>query len=103
MLDDGGARSRLVAGSGRVSGRRGAAARTMRGLRVNGKTLRPSFVNVTKFMLPFVAWNIALVIVYAISLVQVRFAQPLSASCRVPRYSKPRACWGLMWAKQPGA
>ncbi|PNW79070.1 hypothetical protein CHLRE_09g399663v5 [Chlamydomonas reinhardtii] len=96
MLDDGGARSRLVAGSGRVSGRRGAAARTMRGLRVNGKTLRPSFVNVTKFMLPFVAWNIALVIVYAISLVQLEGLQgPLAslnmASHIIYRYTRVRA------------
>ncbi|KAG2423934.1 hypothetical protein HXX76_014875 [Chlamydomonas incerta] len=91
MLDDAGGRRRSKAG-----GRRGAVARTVRGLRINGKTLQPSFATVTKFMAPFVAWNIALVIVYAISLVQLEGMQgPLAslnmASHIIYRYTRVRA------------
>ncbi|KAG2434419.1 hypothetical protein HYH02_012249 [Chlamydomonas schloesseri] len=87
-------------GSGRLSARRGASSRSSHGrtggLRINGKTLQPSFATVAKFMAPFAAWNIALVIVYAISLVQLEGMQgPLAslnmASHIIYRYTRVRA------------
>ncbi|KAG2450421.1 hypothetical protein HYH02_004923 [Chlamydomonas schloesseri] len=66
------------------------------GLRVNGKDLIPNRVNVITFMAPFALWNIALIIVYAVSFVQLNgMQQPLAslnmASRVIYRYTRVRA------------
>lgn len=44
-------------------------------MRINGKTLTPSHWNVMRFMLPFLAWNAALIVIYAISLFKLQGMQ----------------------------
>ncbi|GIL75466.1 hypothetical protein Vretifemale_5250, partial [Volvox reticuliferus] len=73
-----------------------------RGLHINGKQLVPSAATVTKFMVPFVLWNMALVIVYVVSLLQLNAMQgPLAslnmASHIIYRYTRVRAiAFGLV-------
>eukprot|EP00198_Chlamydomonas_reinhardtii_P011685 XP_001701022.1 predicted protein [Chlamydomonas reinhardtii] len=66
------------------------------GLRVNGKDLIPNRVNVITFMAPFALWNIVLIVIYAISFVQLNgMQQPLAslnmASRVIYRYTRVRA------------
>ncbi|PNW74156.1 hypothetical protein CHLRE_13g587550v5 [Chlamydomonas reinhardtii] len=66
------------------------------GFRINGKTLAPSIINVGKFVAPVIIWNIAVVLIYAISLVQLNSMQgPLAslnmASHIIYRYTRVRA------------
>ncbi|KAG2443479.1 hypothetical protein HXX76_001832 [Chlamydomonas incerta] len=68
----------------------------IRGLKINGKTLVPSWHNVAKFMVPFALWNIALIICYVVSIVQLNGMQgPLAslnmASHIIYRYTRVRA------------
>ncbi|KAG2443480.1 hypothetical protein HXX76_001833 [Chlamydomonas incerta] len=82
-----------------MSGKKSAArssSRSARGMHINGKTLVPSWRNVVKFVSPFVLWNIALVVVYVISLMQLKNMQgPLAslnmASHIIYRYTRVRA------------
>ncbi|KAG2443202.1 hypothetical protein HYH02_009279 [Chlamydomonas schloesseri] len=82
-----------------MSGKKSAArssGRSSRGMHINGKTLVPSWRNVFKFVAPFVLWNIALIIVYVISLMQLKNMQgPLAslnmASHIIYRYTRVRA------------
>ncbi|GLI61938.1 hypothetical protein VaNZ11_004468 [Volvox africanus] len=82
----------------RLNGRESRA----RGLHINGKQLVPSASTVTKFMVPFVLWNAALVIVYVVSLLQLNAMQgPLAslnmASHIIYRYTRVRAiAFGLV-------
>ncbi|GFR49214.1 hypothetical protein Agub_g11130, partial [Astrephomene gubernaculifera] len=68
----------------------------MQGLHINGKELVPSIGNVTKFMVPFVLWNVALVVMYVVSLLHLNSMQgPLAslnmASHIIYRYTRVRA------------
>ncbi|EFJ48000.1 hypothetical protein VOLCADRAFT_91579 [Volvox carteri f. nagariensis] len=63
---------------------------------VNGKSLLPSYSNVTKFMVPFMIWSIAVIVVYTVTLVELNKMQsPLAslnlASRIVYRYTRLRA------------
>ncbi|KAG2441028.1 hypothetical protein HXX76_003881 [Chlamydomonas incerta] len=66
------------------------------GLRVNGKDLIPNRANVITFMAPFVVWNVALIVIYTVSFVQLSgMQQPLAslnmASTVIYRYTRVRA------------
>ncbi|KAG2443454.1 hypothetical protein HXX76_001811 [Chlamydomonas incerta] len=66
------------------------------GFSINGKTLVPSIMNVTKFVAPVILWNIAVLLIYAISLLQLNSMQgPLAslnmASHIIYRYTRVRA------------
>nr|ACF39778.1 PAS domain sensory protein FXL1 [Chlamydomonas reinhardtii] len=82
-----------------MSGKKSAArssSRSAHGMHINGKTLVPSWRNVIKFVGPFVLWNIALIIVYVVSLMQLKNMQgPLAslnmASHIIYRYTRVRA------------
>ncbi|GIL50772.1 hypothetical protein Vafri_6912 [Volvox africanus] len=65
-------------------------------MRINGKTLQPSFWNVSKFMVPFFLWNLAVILVYAVSLVKLNGMQGPLASLNMAshvtyRYTRVRA------------
>ncbi|GLI60701.1 hypothetical protein VaNZ11_002794 [Volvox africanus] len=65
-------------------------------MRINGKTLQPSFWNVSKFVIPFFLWNLAVILVYAVSLVKLNGMQgplaSLNMASRVTyRYTRVRA------------
>ncbi|KAG2445381.1 hypothetical protein HXX76_000003 [Chlamydomonas incerta] len=65
-------------------------------LRINGKTLQPSYLSVLKFMTPMFAWNLAVVIVYAISIAKLQGMQEPLASLNLAghiiyRYTRIRA------------
>ncbi|GLC73343.1 hypothetical protein PLESTF_001365300 [Pleodorina starrii] len=79
-----------------------AGSTRLRGFNINGKQLVPSATNITKFMLPFALWNIALVVVYVVSLLDLNGMQgPLAslnmASHIIYRYTRVRAiAFGLV-------
>ncbi|KAG2443203.1 hypothetical protein HYH02_009280 [Chlamydomonas schloesseri] len=88
-----GKQSKLSHGGGPATKMREAR---IRGLKINGKTLVPSWHNVAKFMVPFALWNLALIIVYVVSIVQLEGMQgPLAslnmASHIIYRYTRVRA------------
>ncbi|KAG2487340.1 hypothetical protein HYH03_014056 [Edaphochlamys debaryana] len=65
-------------------------------LRINGKQLLPSYWNASKFMAPFVLWNLAVIIVYILTLMKLQGMQgPLAllnmASRVTYRYTRIRA------------
>ncbi|EFJ47903.1 hypothetical protein VOLCADRAFT_104960 [Volvox carteri f. nagariensis] len=65
-------------------------------MQINGKTLRPSFWNVAKFMVPFFLWNLAVILVYAVSLMKLNGMQGPLASLNMAshvtyRYTRVRA------------
>ncbi|PNW79942.1 hypothetical protein CHLRE_08g373200v5 [Chlamydomonas reinhardtii] len=65
-------------------------------LRINGKTLQPSYLSVLKFMAPMFLWNLAVVIVYAISIAKLQGMQEPLASLNLAghiiyRYTRIRA------------
>ncbi|KAG2431591.1 hypothetical protein HYH02_013284 [Chlamydomonas schloesseri] len=65
-------------------------------LRINGKTLQPSYLSVLKFMAPMFLWNLAVVIVYAISITKLQGMQEPLASLNLAghiiyRYTRIRA------------
>ncbi|KXZ48850.1 hypothetical protein GPECTOR_25g435 [Gonium pectorale] len=64
--------------------------------RINGKSLIPTHYNVGKFMAPFFLWNLAVVIVYGVSLAQLSGMQEPLASLNMAahvtyRYTRVRA------------
>ncbi|KAG2486667.1 hypothetical protein HYH03_014722 [Edaphochlamys debaryana] len=64
--------------------------------RINGKTLIPSYWNLSKFAVPFVLWNITVVVVYVISLLKLNGMQAPLASLNMAshvtyRYTRVRA------------
>ncbi|KAG2443224.1 hypothetical protein HYH02_009297 [Chlamydomonas schloesseri] len=66
------------------------------GFCINGKTLVPSIINVTKFVAPVILWNITVVLIYVVSLLQLNSMQgPLAslnmASHIIYRYTRVRA------------
>ncbi|GIM04910.1 hypothetical protein Vretimale_9369 [Volvox reticuliferus] len=75
----------------------GASKRAVQSrMRINGKTLQPSFWNVSKFMVPFFLWNLAVILVYAVSLVKLNGMQGPLASLNMAshvtyRYTRVRA------------
>ncbi|KAG2497251.1 hypothetical protein HYH03_004835 [Edaphochlamys debaryana] len=94
--------AQLAHGGGPTSDRDGGGRRDapsnsrVRGLRIHGKVLVPSYTNLAKFVVPFALYVAAVIVVYVISLVQLEGMQgPLAslnmASHVIYRYTRVRA------------
>ncbi|KXZ45821.1 hypothetical protein GPECTOR_50g615 [Gonium pectorale] len=110
--------ARAALGSGRTSSGSGkllsqesdklrSGKGSIRGLRINGRVLQPSYHNMLRFMAPLAVWNIAVILVYAISLSKLgNMTGPLAslnaASHVIFRYTRARVCaWGLVYEDAP--